>query len=131
MAKKKPTTPAKPRSTRRSSSSKNVDTALERVVETEVAALEKRDAADSAAAVAAAANSEPRAVGAISDVEIGHVAGDVWGTLARSGPLTVAALKKEVKAPGDLVAAAIGWLAREDKLEFSNSGRTVKIALRS
>ena len=66
----------------------------------------------------------------ISDIEIGHVAGDVWGTLARSGPLTVAALKKEVKAPGDLVAAAIGWLAREDKLEFSNSGRTVKIGLR-
>lgn len=128
MAKKKPTTAAKPRSTGRSNS-KNVDTALERVAETELAALEKRDAAESAAEVSTAA-SEPRSIGAISDIEIGHVAGDVWGTLARSGPLTVAALKKEVKAPGDLVAAAIGWLAREDKLEFSNSGRTVKIGLR-
>lgn len=130
MAKKKPTTSAKPRSTGRSNN-KNVDTALERVVETEVAALEKRDAAESAAEVAATADSEPRVVGAISDVEIGHVAGDVWGALARSGPLTVTALKKEVKAPGDLVAAAIGWLAREDKLEFANSGRTVKVGLRS
>ena len=53
----------------------------------------------------------PRQVGVLSDVEIGYVAGDVWGLLARTGPLTLAAIKKEVKAPGDLVVAAVGWLA--------------------
>jgi hypothetical protein len=74
---------------------------------------------------------EPRAIGPMSDVEIGHVAGDVWGALSRNGELTLAALKKEVHAPADLVAAAIGWLAREHKLEFSTAGRSVKFSLRS
>jgi len=42
----------------------------------------------------------------------------------------VASLKKEVTAPGEIVMAAIGWLAREDKLAFDTAGRTVKISLR-
>jgi hypothetical protein len=29
-----------------------------------------------------------------------------------------------------MVLAAIGWLAREDKLEFTTAGRGVKISLR-
>jgi hypothetical protein len=72
----------------------------------------------------------PREVGALTGIEIGHVAGEVWGALTRTGPLTVAALKKEVTAPGDVVAAAIGWLAREEKLNFDTAGRVVKISLR-
>jgi hypothetical protein len=71
-----------------------------------------------------------RPLGGISTVEIGHVAGDVWSVLDRNGGLTLAALKKEVAAPVDVVLAAVGWLAREDKLEFSTAGRTVKISLR-
>jgi hypothetical protein len=67
---------------------------------------------------------------AITSAEIGRVAGDVWGVLDRDGTQTVAAVKKAVDAPADVVAAAIGWLAREDKLEFSASGRAVKISLR-
>lgn len=72
----------------------------------------------------------PRAPGVLSHIEIGHAAGDVWGVLVRDGSLTVAAIKKTVDAPGDVVMAAIGWLAREDKLEFSAQGRSVKISLR-
>jgi hypothetical protein len=72
----------------------------------------------------------PRVPGVMTGIEIGHVAGEVWGVLSRGEPLTVVALKKEVKAPGDLVLAAIGWLAREDKVEFSTAGRTVKLSLR-
>lgn len=71
-----------------------------------------------------------RTPGSFSHIEIGHVAGEVWGSLSRDGGLTVAALKKSVNAPGDVVLAAIGWLAREDKLEFSAQGRSVKISLR-
>jgi hypothetical protein len=71
-----------------------------------------------------------RTPGALSDVEIGHVAGDVWGVLARDGEMTVAAVKKAVAAPGDVAMAAIGWLAREHKLVFTTQGRTVKISLR-
>jgi hypothetical protein len=75
-------------------------------------------------------NEAPRVPGALTGIEIGHVAGEVWGVLSRGETLTLAALKKEIKSPGDLVLAAIGWLAREDKLQFETSGRTVKISLR-
>jgi hypothetical protein len=68
---------------------------------------------------------------AISNDEIGRVAGQLWHLLDKGGAQNVAALKKAIDAPADLTLAAIGWLAREDKLEFSNSGRTVKISLRS
>ncbi|WP_442482989.1 winged helix-turn-helix domain-containing protein [Aeoliella sp. SH292] len=66
----------------------------------------------------------------LTDDEIGPTAGLVWQTLNDQGAQTVAALKKSVDAPGDLVMAAVGWLAREGKLEFETSGRTVKISLR-
>jgi hypothetical protein len=72
----------------------------------------------------------PRTPGSFSGIEIGHVAGDVWGLLGRDGGQTIAAIKKSIDAPGDVVLAAIGWLAREDKLEFSANGRSVKISLR-
>jgi hypothetical protein len=62
--------------------------------------------------------------------DIGHVAGDVWGLLSGSGGQTLAAIKKSVSAPPDIVAAAIGWLAREGKLEFAAKGRQVVISLR-
>jgi hypothetical protein len=65
----------------------------------------------------------------LSAEDVGYVAGEVWACLDRDGAQTVAAVKKAVDAPGDLVMAAIGWLAREDKLEFSRD-RSVKISLR-
>jgi hypothetical protein len=67
---------------------------------------------------------------AISDEEIGHVAGDVWGLLNQDDGQTLAAIKKSINAPADLTLAAIGWLAREGKLTFSQSGRSVTISLR-
>src|SRR5580765_7527544 len=71
-----------------------------------------------------------RSPGTFSTTEIGHVAGDVWGLLMREGAQTIAAIKKSIDAPPDLVLAAIGWLAREDKLEFSTQARSVKVSLR-
>jgi Winged helix-turn-helix domain (DUF2582) len=75
-------------------------------------------------------SSTPNKPSAISAEEIGRVSGDVWGLLATDGAQTLAAIKKSVDAPADVVVAAVGWLAREDKLEFSTSGRQVKISLR-
>lgn len=72
----------------------------------------------------------PKASLALTNEDIGHVAGQVWQVLADGGAQTAAALKKSVNAPGDVVMAAVGWLAREEKLDFVNAGRTCKIALR-
>jgi hypothetical protein len=66
---------------------------------------------------------------AFTGITIGHAAGEVWACLS-DGPRTIAEIQKSNKAPGDVVIAAIGWLAREDKLEFITSGKTVKIGLR-
>jgi Winged helix-turn-helix domain (DUF2582) len=67
---------------------------------------------------------------ALSHISICHAAGDVWGMLSNGGPKTIAEIKKSVKVPAEVVVAAVGWLAREDKLEFDTSGKTVKIGLK-
>ncbi len=109
MAKSKPAKPAAPKATK----------------------AEKPKAASTEVARSAKTEAVPtRAPGAFSDVEIGYVAGNVWAALAKGEELTVAAIKKAVPAPGDVVMAAIGWLAREHKLVFTEQGRSVKISLR-
>jgi hypothetical protein len=67
---------------------------------------------------------------ALTGLEIGNTAGDVWQALATEGPQTLANLKKQVPLPGDLVVAAVGWLAREGKLSFRPNGRSVLVELR-
>lgn len=65
-----------------------------------------------------------------SNHEIGQVAGKLWQTLDVEGSQSIAALKKSSTASNDLVLAAVGWLAREDKLKFSFDGsRSVKVSL--
>jgi Winged helix-turn-helix domain (DUF2582) len=66
---------------------------------------------------------------AISAEQLGQVAGDVWRLLNNENGQNLTAIKKGIDAPNDLIVAAIGWLARENKLNFSNSGRSVMISL--
>ncbi len=68
--------------------------------------------------------------GNLSAEQIGLTAGSVWGYLTEKGPTSLATIKKEIGASADLVLAAIGWLAREEKLDFTTSGKTVKIGLK-
>ncbi len=67
---------------------------------------------------------------ALSNEQIGQAAGEVWRVLTENDGQSLAALKKSIDAPADLVVAALGWLAREDKLEFVTSGRSLKVSLR-
>jgi hypothetical protein len=62
--------------------------------------------------------------------DIGYVAGEIWGLLSEKDNQTVAAIKSSIAAPGDVVVAALGWLAREDKLSFQTAGRSVKVSLK-
>lgn len=62
--------------------------------------------------------------------QIGFVAGDVWVYLTDNGQTSLATLKKEVNTTPELLCAAVGWLAREDKLDFEISGKTVKVTLK-
>ena len=58
----------------------------------------------------------------VSYDQIGETAGAVWEALSKDGPLTFAALMEEVNAPQSLFFMAIGWLSREEKLQFEPAG---------
>lgn len=60
---------------------------------------------------------------------IGEVAGEVYRTLESKGQLSATKLKKEVGESEFLVNAAIGWLAREDKIKFDKKGNSLLISL--
>ena len=96
------------------------------------ASRSKRSASPSQASRQAASEKQatPGAPQEFSGIQIGHVAGEVWGLLNSDGAQTLAAIKKSVDAPSDVVMAAIGWLAREEKLDYTTSGRMLKISLR-
>ncbi len=61
---------------------------------------------------------------------IGATAGRIWGILVENGELTTNQIVKRTGAPRDVVQRAIGWLAREDKLIFTNDNRPERVRLK-
>ena len=61
---------------------------------------------------------------------IGKTAGKVWHYLKDHGKASLSGIEKGVKAPRGVVFMAIGWLAREGKLEFGQEKRTTQIWLK-
>ena len=62
--------------------------------------------------------------------QVGVTAGEVWHILNDHGPQTLAQVKKRLNGSGELVGFALGWLAREDKIEISQEKKTFKVALK-
>ncbi|MBN2217156.1 MAG: winged helix-turn-helix domain-containing protein [Pirellulales bacterium] len=62
--------------------------------------------------------------------EIGETAGLVWNLLDKSGPTTLTKLVKTADKPRDLVMQALGWLAREEKIEIHEERRSRIVSLR-
>jgi len=60
---------------------------------------------------------------------IGETAGMVWHALSEHGPMSLTKLVKQIATPHDTVMQAIGWLAREGKIQISGTprGRTVSL----
>ncbi|MBN1590250.1 MAG: winged helix-turn-helix domain-containing protein [Pirellulales bacterium] len=63
-------------------------------------------------------------------MEIGKTAGLIWNTLNKSGPMSPAKLTKHLERPRDLVMQALGWLAREEKIDIKEEGRSRVVSLR-
>ena len=61
---------------------------------------------------------------------IGATAGKVWSYLHDNGKARLSGIEKSVKAPRAAVLMAIGWLAREGKLEFGQENRSTQVWLR-
>jgi winged helix-turn-helix protein DUF2582 len=62
--------------------------------------------------------------------EIGTMAGAIWRALETNGETSLAKLKKDLKAASPLFDWAVGWLAREDKIDLIQDKRTVRICLK-
>ena len=60
--------------------------------------------------------------------KIGINAGLVWNALSK-GTLEVKALKKATKLTEKDLYAALGWLAREGKVQFTEEGKELFICL--
>jgi hypothetical protein len=62
--------------------------------------------------------------------QLGDTAGKIWHALNDHGPQTLAQLKKRLNGSGELVGFALGWLAREDKIDISQEKKNFKVALK-
>jgi len=62
---------------------------------------------------------------------VGETAGKVWHALSSDGPQTLTQLKKKFNGDNEVLNLAIGWLAREDKVNITTDRKTLRIQLRS
>jgi Winged helix-turn-helix domain (DUF2582) len=62
--------------------------------------------------------------------QVGEAAGKVWHELSSAGPQTLIQLKKKFNGDSELLNLAIGWLARENKVDITPEKKTLLIHLR-
>lgn len=62
--------------------------------------------------------------------EVGATAWKVWLLIYNEGPQTLVELKKKVSGSGELLNFALGWLAREDKVEIMRQKKGFRVELR-
>ncbi len=62
--------------------------------------------------------------------EIGITAGAIWHALNTKGELSLADLKRQVKGKTPVFDWAIGWLAREDKIDIRSEKHTFRFRLK-
>ncbi len=60
---------------------------------------------------------------------IGELAGTIWKELDRKGEMTPKTMSTALKAKPQDVHMALGWLAREDKIEFESTKTSLKVKL--
>ncbi len=63
--------------------------------------------------------------------QVGETAGKVWQALSSAGPQTLAQLKKKLNGNAELMNFAVGWLAREEKVEVIQERKAFQVRLRS
>ena len=61
---------------------------------------------------------------------IGKAAGEIWELLNKEGPLSVSAIVARMKQPQTIVYMGIGWLAREDKVIFTEAKRGMSLSIK-
>ena len=62
--------------------------------------------------------------------QIGETAGAVWRALTDHGSMSLAKLVERVGGNRDVLMQAVGWLAREDKLDITETKRGRIVSLK-
>lgn len=62
--------------------------------------------------------------------EIGLAAGAIWNVLKKDGETNVTQLQKKTGLPQNQFYLALGWLARENKIQFRRDRRAIFIGLK-
>lgn len=63
--------------------------------------------------------------------QIGQTAGAIWQVLQNKDKLALSQVPKAIHEKESLAFQAVGWLAREDKIEFRTEGKTTYVTLAS
>ena len=61
--------------------------------------------------------------------QIGKTAGAIWKVLQENEKVALTQLPKAVREKESTTYMALGWLAREDKVDYVNSGKTTYVQL--
>ena len=60
---------------------------------------------------------------------IGQTAGKIWDTLKETETVSLSSLPKIVNEKQAVVYQSLGWLAREDKIEYITKGKSTLVTL--
>ena len=63
-------------------------------------------------------------------VVVGETAGKIYQALSSGGPQTVSQLKKKLDGSGELLNFALGWLAREGKIDMVQEKKNIHVQLK-
>ena len=61
--------------------------------------------------------------------KIGETAGQIWDLLKKKGEVNMAEVPKLLKEKSTVVYQAVGWLARENKIEYRTAATKTFISL--
>ena len=67
----------------------------------------------------------------VMKTKIGEMAGRVWKVLGERDSVAVSTLPQILKEKGEIVYQAVGWLAREDKIDFRKKEGKTFVSLNS
>lgn len=61
--------------------------------------------------------------------QVGNAAGRVWDALKQKEKVEISALARMLKEKTAIVYQAVGWLAREDKIDYKKKGDKIYVSL--
>ncbi len=62
--------------------------------------------------------------------KIGLAAGDIWRKLKKEGETSLTLLNKKTGLPVNIFYMGLGWLTREDKINYRREKKVIYIALK-